>query len=153
MNKVWFVGLIGGSAVLLMSGCGHFSSRADRLSANAQHRIERGTKKAVKLIHKAVNDPQRADRITMLVVRLGEQSQEVVRKRQEYRERLVELNADYDASLESFQKLIDEMHASFNQVEAGIVETRFEIKDELTAGEWDELIQHLDHGKRRTAWR
>lgn len=110
--------------------------------AKVQQKIEETKSAERQIIVSTVEDPERISEILDLLAerdRLVASQADAV---ESYRDKMRNLNADYDASREDFEQAIAEYNASRRQGQQDFVELIAKMKAATTAEQWKELSKY-----------
>ena len=121
-------------ALLLFSACASRKEAPDPVKV--QEEIAGYRNQELDLVRATIPDPERADRLILLLGERDKLISDSTKKINEYRERMSQLNADYNADRESFETLV----ASYNSQRAATQEKFTALigamKMETNPGEW-----------------
>jgi len=124
-------------AFLVLAACASRKEAPDPVKVQEEVAEYRGQE--IDLIRSVVLDQERADRLLELLVARDRLIDDHLKEVAEYRERMVELNADYNAQRETF----DELAASYNSQRATAQQEYIALstamKNETTANEWKKI--------------
>ena len=119
-------------AVLAMAACaGRDESPAD----NADQAFD----DVAAMIKSVVADPERASRATALIAELRQDLRDVAANVQERRASFVEMSSNYDVSRAELETLLSDVRATARSHEEAVSGVHRELRDILTAEEWDAL--------------
>jgi hypothetical protein len=114
--------------VLLFTGCAHEQAAPE-------------TENVKDLAHKVISDPARADKVAALMEQLDAEINAQMKRNSDAQKAFSRLNADYDATPEQFQQLIEDAQKTQTDSRGRMMELYFQIKANTSAQEWDALCK------------
>lgn len=135
-------GLAPVAALLLLAAPGcmrHHGHHGDPEAA-----AQRGVHEMEDLVDKTVQDPAKAERAKTLVKEIVQEVKLSYQQKREYHKQLYDLNANYNAPVEDFTKILDDAHNASMRSATKILGLRFKLKNELTADEWNTLVEGMN---------
>ena len=97
-----------------------------------------------KAISKVVPDEQRRERVQQLVKDARDSREAKLSDLVEVRQAFFAVDARYDAKSEDYAQHIDAIDDAFGQSFDGIVQLRFQAKEELLESEWQQLAEAVE---------
>ncbi len=119
--------------VLLSSGCAHHKGTVD--NTPGQNALDALRSR----VRQEIADPARSGQILALVDQMEKELDDLNRTVLQFREDYRRLNANYEATVEEFRKLIAESDMALRRSQQKLIETHFQIKALTTPQEWAAL--------------
>ena len=110
---------------------------------------QRGIHEMEELVDKTVQDSAKGDRVKALVKDIVQEAKLSFQQKREYHKQLYDLNANYNAPVEDFTKILDDAHNASMRSATKILGLRFKLKNELTADEWKALVEGMNKYRSR----
>ena len=139
--KMRTLGVVVVFALFVTTGCmrphGHYQG-------NTQEATERGFHEMEELIDRTVKDTAKAEQVKGTIREIVQEAKLSHQQKRDYHKKLYDLNANYNAPVEDFTRILDEANNASMRSATKILGLRFKIKNELTADEWKELVEGMD---------
>jgi hypothetical protein len=135
--------VLGFVALLALAGCSSHHHYGMGGGGKGDAYWQKGQQDMAALIDRTVKDQENAGQVKSIV---GEIVTELKASREQERaglRRLYELNANYAATPEEFNKVLDDANSRRMQSAAKILSLRFKMKDLMTAEEWKALSDQM----------
>jgi thiamine biosynthesis lipoprotein ApbE len=139
--------LLGFVAVFVLAGCASHHHDGMHGEGKSDAYWQMGQEDMASLIDRTVKDQEKARQVKSAVNDIVAELKASREQERAGHRRLYELNANYAATPEEFNKVLDEANNRRMQSAAKILSLRFKMKDLMTAEEWKVLSdQMLAHG-------
>lgn len=116
---------------------------------NMEAATERGVHEMEELVDRTVKDPAKADRVKGYVKDIVQEAKLSYQQKRESHKKLYDLNANYNAPVEDFTRILDDSHNASMRSATRILGLRFRIKEELTPEEWKALVDGMNRYRGR----
>ena len=124
---------------MLIFGCTMIHDAPD--PARVQEQIESYRQQELELVRSTIDDPERAARFIELMNERDELIETSTAAITRYRNRMAELNADYNADRESFEALLFDFQRQREVAQGQFVAIVGRMKAETTAEEWKDIAK------------
>ena len=111
--------------------------------------FDRGLKEMTTVIEKTVQDPEKAKQARGIVEEIVAKVKQSIQQKQQFHQRLDELNANYESTSEEFTKILDDLTNGRMRTATKMLGLRFTMKAMLTAQEWKALSEGMAPARSR----
>jgi hypothetical protein len=132
--------LVTALSLALLPACASRKEAPDPIKV--QEEIAEYRKQELELIRTTILDNQRADNFIRLIGRRDQLISGYVKDIQAYREKMSELNADYNADRSRFDELIGGYNSQRSVAKTAFVDLIAEMKKETTSEEWKVISKY-----------